>query len=32
VIEHVGALGDEAGMISRHRFDQAFDEFFAESQ
>src|SRR6267142_6201687 len=30
VIEHVGALGDEAGMISRHRFDQAFDEFFAE--
>src|SRR5258707_27344 len=30
VIEHVGALGDEAGMIFRHRFDQAFDEFFAE--
>src|ERR1700730_18698842 len=30
VIEHVGALGDEAGMISRHRLDQAFDEFLAE--
>jgi hypothetical protein len=26
VIEHVGALGDEAVMISCHRFDQAFDE------
>src|SRR6266850_1527216 len=30
VIKHVSALGDEAGMISRHRFDQAFDEFLAE--
>jgi len=30
VIEHVGAFGDEAGMIPGHRFDQAFDKFFAE--
>jgi hypothetical protein len=30
VIEHVGAFGDEAGMIPGHRLDQAFDKFFAE--
>jgi len=30
VIKHVGAFGDEAGMIPGHRFDQAFDKFFAE--
>ena len=30
VIEHVGAFGDEAGMIPGHRLDQAFNKFFTE--